>query len=106
MQTTLPCMRITQQAPRVTLTMSWGEAEPIGEYRLYVKRVGDADDFAYYPAIEVKGGESTFQLDNLVFAKGVGRFEATLVISGVTYARVQLDYRATNTLVSVENPNV
>ncbi|MES2704848.1 MAG: hypothetical protein V4649_19590 [Bacteroidota bacterium] len=106
MHTTLPCARVTQQLPRVSVTMSWGGPKPVGEYRLYVKRVGDIEEFAYYPAIEVKGGEAIFQLDDLLFVKGTGRYEGRLVVNTVTYATVQIEYRATNTLVSVENPNV
>ncbi len=106
MHTTYKCAVVTQQSPRVTVTMSWGGAKPTGEYRLYMKRVGETDEFAYYPAIEVKGGEATFQFDNLLFAKGTGRFVGRLVIDEVDKATMHFDYRATDTLVNVENPNV
>lgn len=101
-----PCVKLTQQSPRISVIMSWGGDQPEGEFRLYVRRMGEADDFAYYPAIEVKGGEAVFQLDELLFAKGIGRYEGRLLVGIVQYAIVQIDYRATNTLIAVENPNV
>lgn len=106
MITSLKCARITQESPRIVVTMSWGADIPEGEFRLYVRRYGENEDFAYYPAIDIAGGEITFQLDNLLFDKGVGRYEGRLIINTEVYATLQIDYRNSNTLVSVENPNV
>lgn len=106
MQTTYKCATVTQEAPRITVVMSWGSDIPQGEFRLYMRRLGEQDEFAYYPAIEVKGGEIIFQLDDLLFSKGIGRYEGRLVINDVEYARLQVDYRTSNTLVAVENKNV
>lgn len=103
---TLPCTIVTQESPRVVVTMSWGGEMPEGEYRLYMRRVGETDEFAYYPAIQVAGGEITFQFDSLVFDKGTGRYEGRLVVNSVEYAKMQFDYQASNKIVCVENPNV
>ncbi len=103
---TLPCAIITYESPRVTVTMTWGSIVPEGEYRLFMRRVGEIEEFAYYPAIQVAGGEITFQFDNLLFSKGTGRYEGRLVVNLQEYVRMQFDYQASNKLVSVENLNV
>lgn len=106
MFTSLPCVVVTQLAPRIKLAMAWANGVPDGEVRLYVRRIGEVDEFAYYPALEVAGGELTFQVDNLLFAKGIGRYEARLVVSNIEYTKIQIDYRNTDKFVSVENPHV
>lgn len=106
MFTSLPCVVVTQLAPRIKLAMAWATGVPDGELRLYVRRMGEVDEFAYYPALEVAGGEITFQVDSLLFYKGVGRYEGRLVVNNVEYAKIQIDYRNVDKFVSVENPNV
>lgn len=106
MFTNIPCVQVTQQAPRIKLAMAWANGVPVGEVRLYVRRIGETDEFAYYPALEVTGGEVLFQVDALLFAKGVGRYEGRLVVSNVEYAKIQIDYRNTDKFVSVENVSV
>lgn len=106
MFTSLPCVVVTKLAPRIKLAMAWAQGVPAGEVRLYVRRIGETEEFAYYPALEVAGGESTFQVDALLFAKGAGRYEARLVVNGVEYTKIQIDYRNTDKFVSVENPSV
>jgi hypothetical protein len=86
--------------------MSWGGPVPEGEFRLYVRRLGENEEFAYYPAIQIAGGEITFQVDDLLFEKGTGRYEGRLVVNNQEYAKVQINYKASNTLVAVENRNV
>ena len=102
----IPCAVVTQNAPRVYVTVRWDTSTPSGEARLYVKRYGETENFAYYPALEVAGGVITFQVDDLLFEKGTGRYEASLQINEVEYTKFQIDYRSNFKLLGVEKASV
>lgn len=96
---------ITRQHPRLYVNVEWA-AEPEGEVSLWVRRVGDAEEFAYYPALEVWGGRVMFQFDELLFAKLPGRYVGRMLVAGNEVLTVEFDYVYADKLVSVENANV
>lgn len=99
------CVEVSPAAPRIVVSTNWASV-PVGEQRLYVRRYGETDPFAYYPAIEANAVQTIFQVDELLFDKGPGRYEATLYVSTVAYSVFQLNYKAPNCLIGVENSNV
>lgn len=100
-----PVAIVTREAPRIYVNMEWEET-PEGEISLWMKRAGDPTEFAYYPALEVWGNRLTFQFDDILFSKPPGRYVCRLLVAGVHKANVEIEYRSTTKVVSVENANV
>lgn len=105
MKYSIQCVVVSPLNPRVVVLMDW-ESVPAGEHRLYVRRLGEVDAFAYYPALETNLSSSVFQVDELLFNKGSGKYEAVLMIAGVEYATLHLHYKTPNRLLGAENANV
>lgn len=101
-----PVSKVNRNSPRIYVTMQWADSEPEGEITLWVKRVGDTEEFAYYPALEVWGGRVTFQFDELLFSKLPGRYVGRLLVAGNYKATVEIEYVSADKLLSVENANV
>lgn len=99
-------VRISRCEPRITITMSWGCDAPPGEINLYMKRVGEPQEFAVYPPIDMQGGILTFQFDELLFQKLQGRYEGRLVVGARTYSTLHFEYRDVVKVLDVENANV
>lgn len=98
-----PRVVISRCQPRAVVNMNWGCEEPEGQITLFVKRMGDEEEFAFYPALEVTGGRIVFQFDELLFARKPGRFEGRLLLAGNEQARVQLEYVDDRGLINAEN---
>ena len=99
---TLPCAKISRCAPRAVVNVNWGCEGPDGEIVMYVKRVGEPDEFAYYPALEVAGGKVVFQFDELLFSKPVGRFQGRILVAGALMGTVQLEYVSDKAIIDAE----
>lgn len=95
--------KINRESPRVQVTMDWGSGRPDGLITLFVRRVGDPQDFAAYPPIEENGGNLLFQFDELLFVRPQGRYAGRLVVGATEYAEVELEYRDTVRVLAVEN---
>lgn len=100
-----PVAIIDRNNPRIHVYMQWAEP-PEGEITLWVKRVGDTTEFAYYPALEVWGNRVTFQFDELIFSREPGRFSGRLLVAGNEKATIEFQYVAANVVLNVENANV
>jgi hypothetical protein len=101
----VPVPKVDRNNPRIYVNMQWAE-EPAGVITLWVRRMGEPDEFAYYPALEVWGGRITFQFDELVFEKLPGRFKGRLLVAGIHKADIEFDYVSADKVLSVENTNV
>jgi hypothetical protein len=99
-------VRISRCEPRITITMSWGCDAPLGAINLYMKRVGEPQDFAVYPPIDIRGSVLTFQFDELLFQKLQGRYEGRLVVGTQEYKRLHFEYRDNVEVLNVESANV
>jgi hypothetical protein len=97
---------ISRESPRIRMTVDWGEGRPLGAIGLYVKRIGEPQEFAVYPPLDEKGGILEFQFDELLFVKKKGRFLGDLKIGANSYGKVELEYRDDIKILNVENTNV
>lgn len=100
-----PVPVVTRENPRITVTMQWAE-QPEGEISLWMRRVGDPVEFAYYPALQVWGNQVMFQFDELLFVKQPGRYLGRLLLAGNHIADIEVQYEATTKVVDVESYNV
>lgn len=100
-----PVPVITKDSPSIYVYMEWAEP-PEGEISLWMKRVGDVEEFAYYPALEVWGNRITFMFDELLLSKAPGRYVGRLLVAGVHKADVYVQYVSATKVLSAENTNV
>lgn len=99
-------VRINRAEPRIQMTLDACGAIPIGIANLYMRRVGDEQDFAIYAPIEISGTTYVFQFDELLFSKLQGRYKGRLLIGVVEAATIYLEYRDTLKVVDLENISV
>lgn len=98
-----PLLKIARNNARIKLYMSWSDPKPQGEIRLYIRRFGDASDFAYYIPLSEKGGELSFEFDELLFSRPEGRYRGMLKVGNSEYAYIQLQYVNGTKLVGASN---
>lgn len=94
---------ITKCSPRLRVVVDWGCTPPEGITEMYVRRVGDAVEFAAYPPLEVDGGEILFEFDDLLFSRAVGLYEGRILIGGVVKTVIQFWYTDRVIVRRVEN---
>lgn len=94
---------INRRSPRVRLTMEWGSSRPLGLIGLYMRRVGDPEEFAVYTPIQEDGAELLFQFDELLFVRPQGRYVGRLLVGATYYASIQIEYRDAVHVLAVEN---
>lgn len=102
MSRVLGTVRIGRCSPRVSINMAHGCDGVIGEVALFMKRVGEPDEFAVYAPLELTGTLMLFQFDDLLFDRAEGRYEGRLSIAGIDRGVFQFEYRET-VIASVEN---
>lgn len=55
----------------------------VGETALYLKRIGDAEEYAKYFPFDVVNNQLSFAFDSVLFNRPAGRFRGRLVYNGV-----------------------
>lgn len=99
-------IRVNRAEPRIQITLATCGVRPVGVTNLYMKRVGDVQDFAVYAPLEILGDVYTFQFDELLFSKLQGRYEGRLFIGATKVATVFLEYKDITKVVAMENISV
>lgn len=97
-------IKVSKENPRIRVNMSFA-SEPEGGISLYMKRAGEAAEFAVYFPLEVKGGEVTFQLDDLVWVRTQGRYVGRLTVGEITYGTLDIEWKDQTVMLSAENAN-
>lgn len=95
-------LHVDQNSPRIKVVMKWGAGEPAGEILLYLKRAGDAAEFAVYTPIEVLGSSVTFQFDDILWVQKQGRYVGRLNIAGLDYGLLDIEWTNTTEILLTE----
>lgn len=99
----LGIVRVAPCAPRITITLSWGCDAPDGQILLYMKRAGDATEFASYAPLSIEGSVLTFEFDDLLWVQPYGRFIGRLVIGAQEIQCLSFEYVGDITVAGVQN---
>lgn len=99
----LGVVRVSPCSPRITIMLSWGCDTPDGQILLYMKRAGDASEFAAYPPVAIDGSLLTFEFDELMWVQPYGRFVGRLVVGTQEIQCLNFEYSGDVTLVGVNN---
>lgn len=93
----LPYPIVSKKNPILTVYVTGMELSSIvsvGETALYIKRVGDIEEYAKYYPFEERRNQLTFAFDDVVFNRPGGRFTGRLVYKGVTIQTLDFIYDA------------
>lgn len=99
-------LHVDQLHPRIVVTMKWGAGQPAGEILLYMKRAGDAAEFAVFTPIQVAGWNVTFQFDDILWVQPQGRYVGRLTVGDLTMAVLDIEWTDKTVMLNAENPNV
>lgn len=94
---------VSSEQARVKIYVAWKYPKPEGEIRLYMRRIGDVADFAYYTPLAENGGELTFEFDSLLFSREPGRYEGRLEVGNEVFGKPQFVYNNATEVVGVAN---
>ena len=78
-----PIMVIYAQGVDLTTIVS------VGETALYLKRVGDAEEYAKYYPFDVVNNQLSFAFDSVLFNRDPGRFIGRLVYNGTEVQTIE-----------------
>jgi hypothetical protein len=91
----LPYPIVSKKNPILTVYvkgMNLADIVSVGETALYIKRVGDVEEYAKYYPFEERTNQLTFAFDDVLFSRVGGRFVGRLVYKGVTIQTVEFVY--------------
>ena len=96
-------VRVSPSKPRIKITLSWGCDASDGQILLYMKRTGDATEFAAYAPLDIQGSILTFEFDELLWVQPYGRFTGRLVVGTQEIQCLSFEYSGDITVMGVQN---
>ena len=91
----LPYPLVSPANPVLTVTVEGIDLTTVdgtGLTGLYVRRVGETEDYVMYPVLEERGQQLSFAFDYLLFDRPGGRYTGRLVYKGVDIAVIDFVY--------------
>lgn len=67
----------------------------VGETALYIKRVGDAEEYAKYYPFDIVNNQLSFAFDSVLFNRVEGRFIGRLIYKGVEVHTIEFVAKST-----------